>query len=103
MIAIKSNRYRAYRKNRLLKSAAHSFETQFFKNILNTLSENTKTKLEKFLDDGINLDENTTIKLLGLKKYSAELKIDAILYEIKKYKTVQMLKLPLTTRKQSLW
>lgn len=97
---------------RILKSAHHRFETAYFKTIEQSLSQETKLAIDELLKrvapetatSGLDLrgedeESNDTpvgdiIRFNELKKHTAELKIDAMLYEIKKYEQIQQLKLP---------
>ncbi len=99
---------------RILNSAHHRFETTYFKTIEQSLSQETKLAIDELLkkvtleaaDSGSDLsneeeDDESNETLVGsivrfneIKKQTAELKIDAILYEIKKYECIQQLKLP---------
>lgn len=101
---------------RILKSAHHNFELEYFKTIEQRLSVETKLAITDLLkkveseeesaidtseeaeDDAVNnapaICPSSIIRFNELKKQTAELKIDAILYEIKKYECIQNLKLP---------
>lgn len=85
----------AYKQlERFLHSAHRQFEVNFFKTVEQLLSSDTKKAFDNLLADEDNTDPNDLIKFVELKKETTELKIDAILYEIKKYQTLQSLKLP---------
>jgi len=101
---------------RILKSAHHNFELEYFKTIEQSLSQETKLAIDDLLkkveseeaDPAIDtiIEESddevddappmcpSIVRFNELKKQTAELKIDAILYEIKKYERIQSLKLP---------
>ena len=101
---------------RILKSAHHRFETAYFKRIEQSISQETKLAIDELLKkvtvhtdagqaelatDLGNEEEDEADTAVGdivqfneLKKQTAELKIDAILNEIKKYERIQQLKLP---------
>jgi TnpA family transposase len=85
---------------RVLRSAHHQFETHFFKTIEGLLSADTKKALDALLEKDIpEADAPKTkdvLKLSDLKKETAELKLESILDEIKKYQHLCSLNLPQT-------
>lgn len=89
---------------RYLTAAHHQFECELFDNINESLSLETKNKLDQLLIRCENDDasfkktkqaiKESSVNLTHLKSQRVELKIHSILYEIHKYKHLQNLVIP---------
>ena len=84
---------------RLLRSAHCQFESNFFRAIEGSLSTNTKYALDFLIkndqsEDSVNKAKDIDFKLSDLKKESAELKINSILEEVRKYRQLCRLNIP---------
>ena len=82
--------------DRFLASVAHAYEEDLFSRVANTLSNETKEKLEQLLEEASENDLETSeirsakhptskFVLNDLKKDTSQLKKQSILYEINKY------------------
>lgn len=86
--------------DKLLATAHREFESAFFSEIAESLSEKTKEALDKLLEDvdiETSSDQESTepnITLGQLKEDKPKLKIDSILYEVKKYKFLSNIHIP---------
>ncbi len=91
--------------DRFLASVAHAYEEDLFSRVANTLSNETKEKLEQLLEEASENDLETSeirsakhptskFVLNDLKKDTSQLKKQSILYEINKYMFLKKLILP---------
>lgn len=78
----------------VLKIAHHQFETDLFEKIESALPLETKDLLDKLIREEYTDQKIPKITFGELKENKAHLKIDSILFEVKKYKALSHFKIP---------